>query len=266
MAPSLRVLLLLGLVACPKRGDLGSLVPAANRPSFNPDDPALMAVVADVRGESGLVLDCFDPFGPAGNFCAVPACEEPPCATLRVLSVAAVPFAAGPVALPYGVVDVASTPPEPCALEIAGPVDAEPRWWVPGRVVSQVEPGGFVLPDGATPTLAWAVDLDGDGDLEQIVEGVRADGRAVTVAFVDGVEVLVAEDVRVEVAEDADEEAQIFAELQRSTASVWGLTDAGLDGVLELVTLGEMYEGWWSAVLGVETGAVVVHGSGGCSL
>ena len=260
------VFLLLALVACPKRGDLGSLVPADHRPSFNPDDPARMAVVADVRGESGLVLDCFDRYGPAGNTCEVPACDQAPCPTLQVLSVAAVAFAEGPVELPYGVVEVGWTTDDPCALEVGTPVDAAPRVWSPGRVLTRVEPSGFVLSGGAAPTSAWAIDLDGDGDLEQIVEGVRADGGTVTVAFVDGAEVLVAEDVRVEVAEGADEQAQISAELQRSSASVWGLTDAGLDGVLELVTEGEMYEGWWSAVLGVETGAVVVHGSGGCSL
>lgn len=263
-----RVLLFATLVGCPKKGDLGSLVPAANRPSFNPDDPALMAVVGELRWESGLVLDCFDPAGPAGNTCAVPVCEEAPCPTLRVLAVAAIPLAAGPVVLPYGVVDVSDEPDGPCVLRTARPAaGVEPRLWAPpGRVVTEVARDGIVLPGDATPAAAWDVDLDGDGDLERIVEGVAQDGGTIAVVYVDGVAVVVAEDVVVEVPDDADDQARMDAELQRSRASIWGLTDDGLDGVLEVVTEGEAYEAWWSAVLAVETGAVVVRGNGGCAL
>lgn len=255
---------LLLLVACPKRADL-TIGADRLRPPFRPDDPSAVAVVTDSPVAGGLVVACADRFGGAEGVCPIPTCREDDCPTLRALGVGVVPITPGPVALPLGVVAVTTYEDGACAEVRADPSDPEPRTWAPERrEVRVIQADVFELPGGARPVAAWGLDLNGDGGEEAIVEGEIPGGRG-TWVFVGGEPVEVALDVVPEVAEDADEQALLAAELQRSRVAVIGITDADLDGVLELVTSGEAYEAWWEAAVGVETGAVVVRGSAGCA-
>jgi hypothetical protein len=172
----------------------------------------------------------------------------------------------GPVEIVVGAGRVTPPPPdEPCEMVGAeGPATTTP-WAHTRAVIAQEEvPAAFASEFGAAvqPDALYAVDFEGDGTTEVVFSAETERGRVIGVVR-DGRVIVLGDDRRDPLPEDADEQAQMEYELSRGTTGIVGLTDAGLDGTLELVLKIDGYESvFWTVV--TSTGARL--GGSGCAI
>lgn len=249
------ILVLTVLVACPKRtvhlpASNTTVLPELGAPVI-PTDPSIQAVAVPNGPMGSLVLTCTDVVGPAGNVCIADA-EVP------ALIVGVAPLAEGPVAIPMSQGSIVLDRSDPgCENVVTTAEGGEPRSWEPaGRAIRSLPPESAAahVDAGAEVTSVLAVDLEGDGVEEWLVDGVAASG-AFSGVLRDGQWVVLFEEVRPELAEDATEQERWDAEVQRWTGEIVGVTDVGLDGQLELVMRGDGFESW-----GYEAGIVSASG------
>lgn len=231
-----------------------------------PTDPSWFAVGLPGGDSTDLVLACTDILGPAGNDCPVPACSDDGCPEAPALVIGISDLVEGPVAIPVSQGLVAWDRGDGGCDNVVVTADgAEPRWWSSGRAVTAVATDAALpyVPEGTDVDAVLAVDLDGDGVDEWIVSGTQASGE-ITGLVRDGSWETVLQEVRPDVAEDATDEQRWAAELARWSGQVVGLTDAGLDGQLDLVVYNEGYEYWGYALGAVSSGSWVTLGKAGC--
>jgi hypothetical protein len=258
------ILVLTVLAACPKRT---VHLPASNTTVFPelgapviPTDPSIQAVAVPNGPLSSLVLTCTDVVGPAGNVCAVEA-EAP------ALVVGMAELAEGPVSIPMSQGAIAWDRSDPgCENVVTTAEGGEPRAWEPGRAIRSLPPGAAAahVEPGVEVTSVLALDLEGDGVEEWLVDGVSASG-AFSGVLRDGQWVVLFEEVRPELADDATEQERWDAEVQRWTGEIVGVTDVGLDGQLELVMRGDGFESWGYEVGIVSGGGWEGLGQAGCA-
>lgn len=231
-----------------------------------PTDPSWFAVGMPGGPSTDLVLACTDILGPAGNDCPVPACSDDGCPEAPALVIGVSELAEGPVAIPVSQGLLAwERPGDGCDNVVVTADGAEQRWWSAGRRVVAVPTDAALpyAPEGTEIESVLAVDLDGDGVDEWIVSGEQVSG-AVTGIVRDGAWETLLQQVRVEVPEDATEQERWEAEYSAWSGEVVGLTDAGLDGQLDLVVYNEGYEYWGYALGAIGPGGWQPLGKAGC--
>lgn len=231
-----------------------------------PTDPSWFAVGLPGGESTDLVLACTDILGPAGNDCPVPACSDDGCPEAPALVIGVSDLAEGPVAIPVSQGLVAwDRGDDGCDNVLVTADGAEQRWWSAGRTIVAVAPEDALpfAPEGTVVDWALAVDLDGDGADEWIVSGVQPTGD-ITGLVRGGSWETVIDGVAAEVPDDATDEQRWEAELARWTGQVVGLTDAGLDGQLDLVVYSEGYEYWGYALGAIGPGGWETLGKAGC--